>query len=839
MDRNRVDLKFFVKYGVPPLIPLFLLLCIATTVANYLPVFNGKTLYDIFSRLPENHITQFADKGVMSITGTISSKPEEFDNNLEKSDNTKSGKFDKRVRFDLSVHTIREEISITEDVPVMQKVTGMVQMSVYNPLIELTEGDVIEFKGKIKALRNFNNPGGFDYVRYMQNRELWGRVSANGDEITLYTHSKNDSHSVDSNKFAIHNLRDNFTTHIFKNIGSKDSGAILCALTTGNKDFISQELQQDFSRTGGSHILAISGLHLSIVATLFFYLFNGFLSCSEWLLIRGLSKKMAATLTIFPILGYAILSGFSDSTQRAMIMVTIFMMAAIIEREGDTFNSLAAAGIVILLFDPLSLFTVSFQLSFGAVFFILMGLSLAEEYPLLAVKSIFLKKIIDFLLISLFATIGTQILVMHYFNILSFSGLLTNLILIPGVGFAALPLGLAALFFYPFSVAASGFLIKCADFILAPCIAFIKTIAELPGSYIETFTPDIVEITCYYLFMSALFIAVKSWKKGEKRYQWENGGKSIFFKFGVFGATVASLIIVLVMFYEGMWLNKRFFNDKLSVTVLDVGQGNAALIEMPKGKTILVDGGGFPYSSKFDTGEHIIAPFLRQKKIMTLDAVVLTHPDSDHMNGLVYIVDHFRVKYFIKNCDKQESYTYSNLMSGVQRGGSKVLIVDEKREPVKIGDGELNFFNPLKGCSDDQSDNINGNAVAFKVVFDQTSIFFPGDIMAKAEMEIVDKYRNEPVDGIKSLKSDILISPHHGSAGSSIDIFIEHVDPDSIIISCGWQNRFGFPKDVVIERYRKRGIEVFRTDLNGAITLSSDGKKWEIKSFLVRAKPVM
>ncbi|MBF0202853.1 MAG: ComEC/Rec2 family competence protein, partial [Desulfamplus sp.] len=722
----------------------------------------------MFPDHPPNHISNFTDKGISQITGTISSVPEEFYNQSEKSKkNNDSEKNDRRIRFNLSVENImtstntvdKKETAVnkketetavnkngdTVKKSINHRVTGIIQMTVYRPLVQYNKGDTIQFKGKIKSIRNFNNPGGFDYVRYMKLKDIWGKVSTNGKNITSYCptmpeygsnksdmeqlnllfnsfndlnssnslnnlNSSNSLNSLNSLIFfnslnslssaiiaKIDNFRDDFATHIFKHIDNRDSAAILCALSTGNKEFVSKELSRDFSRTGGSHILAISGLHLSIVATLFFYMFNAFLSCFKWVLIRGWSKKGAALLTILPIVAYAVLSGYSDATERAMIMIIIFMIAAVIERESNSFNSLCAAGIVILILNPASLFMVSFQLSFSAVFFILMGLSLSADYKI-EIKNSILKKFTSFIFISMCAIAGTQILVMHYFNIFSFSGLIVNIILIPCVGFGALSLGLAALFFYPFSLVISGFLIQCAGLILTPCIAFIKTVASLPWSYIETFKPDILEIACYYLFVSALFVAAKAWKK-------ESG--NVFVRGGV---TIALLSCLTLLIHEAVWIKKRFFNDDLVVTILDVGQGNSALIEMPQGKSILVDGGGFFYGGNFDTGEHIIAPFLRLKKIMTLDAVVLTHPDSDHMNGLVYIFKHFKINLLIKNCDQQQNDAYKALIAQVEKKGTNVYIVDHRSNSIKIGKGELHFFHPLKVCPDTNLKNINTNS---------------------------------------------------------------------------------------------------------------------------------
>ncbi|MBF0572263.1 MAG: DNA internalization-related competence protein ComEC/Rec2 [Desulfamplus sp.] len=883
-------MKVLLKYGIPPLIPLFIIICLFIISAKYFPIFNGKSLFEYFPRLPENHISKFVETGVVDVIGIIASKPEELD---------------KRLRFDLVVQKLTdiERVNKINRFP-FNDYLGMIQVNIYNSLTQYKQGDIIQFKGEIKPFRNFNNPGSFDYVSYMKNKDLWGKISVNGKKINIIGDTENikklssntlpkhnidnfepANNSVSSHSFNLHDFsyyklvidkfRENFTNHILENSDDKDSAAILSALTIGNTELISKELNRDFSKTGVSHILSVSGLHLSIVAGLFFYLFNLLLSCSYWVLIRGLSKKTASLLTLFPIIAYSIISGNSDATQRSMIMIIIFMLAYVIERESDMFNSLAAAGIVILIFEPLSLFSISFQLSFAALFFILMGLSLANQYEVYIKKNLenrenlltmlirksiassFVKKFINFIFVSVCATAGTQLLVMHYFNLFSFSGVFTNLVVIPLIGIAALYLGFAALFSYPFSVAASGFFIKCAGFILNLSIGFIKQVAALPFSYIETFTPDTIEITCYYIFMSALFVAAKFRRNGEIDY---NPNNYIFFRYGIVAAVLSFFVIVI---HEGFWINKRFFNDKLLITLLDVGQGNSALIEMPKGKTILVDGGGFSYIGKFDTGENIIAPFLRQKKIKTLDVVILTHSDSDHLNGLIYILDHFNVKTFIKNCDEKDNIAYKNLIEAIQKNSSRLFVVD-KVEPItiKIGEGELKFFHPLKPCknrdvnfldkkwlaqskldstepyfNEKEDKNINDNSLVFKVIFKDNSILFTGDITSTTENEIISKYKIDDQDinrDLKSsnLKSDILIAPHHGSSGSSSDCFLDNVAPENIIISCGWQNRFGFPKSIVLNRYKERGINVFRTDLNGAVMLYSDGTKWKINSFL-------
>lgn len=806
--------------------------------------------FKLHPNLPEHHVACFTDTGPYYITGKIVSDPQISW---------------KRVKFDFSVQHLAH--AGEERGGSKKEVTGKVQLNIYTPTEQYGQGDILKFRAEIKSLRNFNNPGGFDYVGYMKMQNKWARINVSGKKVDIVERQKDsqgpqvvmgdgDSQGLrivigDAVK-RINGFRESFDRHISQYLTDKNAAAILTAVTTGKRDYISDTLYQDFSRTGASHILAISGLHLSIVAASFFYVFNFLLSLFTPVLIRGWSRKGAALLTLIPLFFYALLSGWSPATQRAMIMIMIFMTAAVIEREHHSFNSLAAAGIIILLIEPVAIFSVSFQLSFSALFFILMGLSVMKSFPFSMYRAPFpLKTILSFTWVSFCAIAGTQILVMHYFHIFSFSGLITNFVVIPAAGFMAVPLGLVGMVLYPFSIPASGLLVKLAGLILSPCILLIQWLSTLSFTWMETFTPDFVEMLCYYLFTAALFMEVKYRQPGGV------GGCLNKSMAGLRGKWLfPGLVCLFFLLYESWWIHERFFNKNLCVTILSVGQGSAALIEMPRGKNILVDGGGFSYFSRFDTGEHIIAPFLRQKKILTLNAVILTHPESDHMNGLVYILEHFKVKQLMKNCDERSTSAYTDLMGAVEKSNTQVVHIGDlttiptwsnwKKPPffMKMGEGDLHFFHPSQACCRQHlsvngdngssaprmkpSDGYNNNSLVFKVIFKNSTLFFPGDIMNRVEKELSQIHE-------KKLKSDILIAPHHGSSTSSTFFLLDQVAPDSVVISCGWKNRFGFPHESVVERYRKKGIKIYRTDINGAVKLYSNGNGWEIKPTLPTA----
>lgn len=800
---------------------------------------------------PENHVSHFTDKGPCVVTGTIVSEPESLW---------------KRIRFEFQVETIRFDSA--ED---PFDVTGRVRMNIYSPDRLYAKGASLQVRSKIKGLRNFNNPGGFDYVRYMNLKGLYGQIGVNGKRVDVVKSSSFERNMLQRMGKALQDVRMAFSRYVMGQLSDRDTAAVLTALTTGQKDGISDELRHTFSVSGASHILAISGLHLSIIAYLFYHLFYVSLSFHPHLAIRGWGRKGALVLTILPLFIYALLSGWSPATRRAMIMISVFIMAALVDRESDGFNSLAIAGIIILSLDPAALYAISFQLSFGAVTFILAGQNVKKQvigklhrfsraftsppkyFKYIGKTFTKIGKIIqksvkgrmqdgrffivvtffgDLTWMSLCAILGTQMLVMYYFNILSFSGLLTNFILIPVVGFLALPLGLTAFALFPFSTKLSTLFITLSGWILQQAIGFIAWVSELPYSWIETITPDGVELTVYYMGMGLFYLFIKQNGKDMEMSREQSIERVLEHKKKALGDDRrgkwiwVGLLLLIAAVHEAVWIQRRFFNADLKVTVLSVGQGNAALIAIPGGKRVLVDGGGFSYFSRFDTGEHIIAPFLRQNRILTLDAVILTHPESDHLNGLVYILRHFNVHRLIKNRDERETYAYRDLMEIAQEKGVAVMHPDGLPDfSLRLEKTSILFYSPFASKEKREALNYNDNSLVFQLRFGRTRFLFPGDIMISGE-EALSRY------GAKRLKSDILMAPHHGSKTSSSDFLLDPVDPDAVIISCGWQNRFGFPHPSVMAEYEKRGITPYRTDHHGAVTLISDGIAWKVETTL-------
>jgi competence protein ComEC len=722
--------------------------------------------------LPHDHVAGFCNRGRVWVEGRISSVPEQHG---------------KRVQFNLTVEgagQTRKQSGAAR---------GQVRLSIYYCSHDLRFGDPIGCQTVLKPIRNFNNPGGFDYTRHMGFRKIHCSGWARGDHLVRLPRDGDPEMTV-ALVNRVNNYRNRFASYIRKTVKDPDAAAVLAALVTGDRSAINRDLKAVFAKSGAGHILAISGLHLSIVALVSFHGFIRLFSLWPRLLIPGYSRKIAAVFTLVPLIFYALLSGFSSSTRRALMMIGIVMVSHVMEKEADTLNSLAAAFMAILLVEPGALFSVSFQLSFVAVLFIVGGLSLVREISKdKKTRPDVLQKFGMFAMISACAILGTQPLVMHYFNQVSFAGILTNFVLIPGAGFMAVPLGLSALVLYPVSVSLSGFLLTVAGFILEPCIWLLRWVSSISIFWAQTVTPDLREICCYYLVFAGLFIAVK----GRRRT----------------GVAVMVAALVILGAREVLWIKQRFFNRELSVFVLDVGQGSAALIEMPQGKRVLVDAGGFSGSSTFDPGERLVAPFLRQRKILTLDAVILTHPESDHMDGFIYIMETFRVGRFIKNGDQGRSASYKELMAVIEKSGVRIDTVPGL-ERLDLGGASLEFLYPLASVEPGReiTQDLNNNSIVFKLTHGKTGILFPGDLLEQGERSLVLARGDR-------LASSILIAPHHGSSSSSSDFFLDQVAPESVIISCGWRNRYGFPHASVVKRYRKRGCNLFRTDRSGAVRI--------------------
>ncbi len=781
---------------------------------------------------PPNHVIHYADGHKWIITGRIAEKPI---------------KDEDRLKFVLHVEKLGKRTPVTGDI----RVTLGEQ-----PSEELSAGDKVSFVSRIKRIRNFGNPGSFDYEGYMAFRKLWATASVYGALTGLFE-------VLERGKIGgLERFRREISDLIEETGPGKHVG-VLKALIIGDKSEISEEMREDFSHAGIAHLLAISGLHVGIIVGVAFALFRWVFSRFKSLDWQLISKKGAAVVSLFPTVGYGLLAGMSDSlltptaiiatviflvpfglvffcglpnpslwhtltekkrglailcwfpalgyalfvgtsvstsTQRAVIMSVVFLMAfQFDDEENIPMNTLASAAMLILLIHPPSLFSISFQLSFASVFSIIYGHS--KIYGSKSMEDHQIRKeqkgIFSFFLVSLFATLGALPFIMLCYNNVTLTGLFANFIFIPVIGFVVVPLGLIAVCLYPFSQQLASMSIHVSAFVMA--------------NTIETITPTYLEISgCYILLWAGLqLVTIPSDTSEADDHSRRRRAKA-----------VATCVILLFAADAGYWLHERFWHDDLRVTVIDVGQGSSALVETPGGACFLMDGGGFPDRSKFDVGENIVGPFLLSKRIKTVDAILLSHPDSDHLNGLLHIVRNFNVREVRTSGDESDSPTYHEWMKIIRKNHIPCLGIGEIwRIPDEINGVRVEVLYPPPSFNDRNETwrkRKNNNSLVAKVTFGDTSFLFPGDIEAEAEAELVTMAGDR-------LKSAVLIAPHHGSRTSSSERFLDAVDPEYIIISAGTGGRFPHPS--VMERYERRGCEIYQTAESGAVSMSTDGHR--------------
>ena len=733
--------------------------------------------------LPSDHVSRFVDQGKWRIEGRVHSAV-----------NTK------RYRWEFVLdaqHLSRKNVRYA--------VRGCIKVTGRGEPLNLTPGDAVTLQGHLRSIRNFANPGGFDYKRYMALQGIQARVYARRGSLKRIA-----STTAISWRTRVDELRGRLSSRITTVLNGKSPETIglLTALILGDRRQMSQQQQEAYRRAGVSHILAISGLHIGCVALAAFGLFNWLFSWIPFLLRQAWTRKGAAVFSLAVTACYGVLAGLSPSTQRAMIMAAAFLLGFWIGRRHDWLSGLALAAVVILVISPPTLLSVSFQLSFAAVLAILAGCRALRARPGSADthqwKKIS-KRLLLFLWVSTLATAGTLPLVLYYFNQISLVGLLTNLIVVPAVAMLVVPAGLLGVMASAVSVDLAALFWYFAYGGLAVVDRIVAHVAGWSWAAVETVTPSVLEIFLYYVVICGAFY----WKKLPKR------------------RLVVVAVLLLVCSDVVYWSYVRFGRRHLRVTAVDVGQGSANLLELPGGDTVLIDGGGFSDNSAFDVGARILAPLLWRRKIRSIDLVVLTHPNSDHLNGLLFMLQHFNVKAVWSNHELVDTAGYRKWQEILAR--RKIIHHDFQSLPecFERNGVRLEVLAPprdfLKRRSIETWRDPNNNSIVVRVSLGSVSILMTGDIGKPAELELVRRHSG------RRLRSTVLMVPHHGSRKSSAMPFLSAVDPNEAVISAGWRNRFGFPHRETLERLAAVGSRVWCTADSGAIQITTNGETYQVK----------
>jgi competence protein ComEC len=527
-------------------------------------------------------------------------------------------------------------------------------------------------------------------------------------------------------------------------------------------------------------------------------------------MLRTDVKKAAALLTCAPVVAYALLAGFHVPSQRAMIMVLAFLFSLILGREKEVWSTLALAGLLILALDPRALFSTSFHLSFAAVTGILIITPAVMEWLPGRTGSGLTRRLCLYLggliIVSVAATLFVLPLVSHYFHRISLVTVPANVTVIPILGLWIIPLGFLSAVTLPLSGTFAGLLLQLGGWGLKSMTAIIRFWADLPGASIWVPAPNTLEIALLYAMLTALLFH----------------RRSLWIKWGVF---VLCLILLLDI---GYWTHRVRFNRDLRITYLDVGQGNAALVEFPRGKKMLIDGGGFP-GDHFDVGQGVVAPFLWHSKISQIHYLVLSHPQADHMNGLRFIAKAFDPEEFWHNGVEVSTATYRELMDIVASRQIRQCLPKGLAEGREINGARVDLLHPLPGIvpkrPSERRGDLNNGSLVLKIACAGRSFLFPGDLEKEGEATLVS-------NAGQALQCHVLLSPHHGSRNSNSSPFLQKARPRICVISSRGEHFFGFPHPETLERLHRIGCRVLRIDQCGAVQCRVGPGGFEITTFL-------
>jgi competence protein ComEC len=652
-------------------------------------------------------------------------------------------------------------------------------------LFERIEGQLglgvnVRVTGYLEPFPQPSNPGEFDFGRYLEMNDIQGMVAVRnpGSIVVL---APPEGFSL---RRALASTREAFIETL-DGLHPRQQSSFLRGILLADRSNIPADVRQSFVDTGTVHVLAVSGLHVGIIALVFHAVFG---------LLR-LPRRLVIIATVVGLAGYAALIGSPPSVVRATVMATVILAGGLVERRTDVYQSLGVAACLLLLWDTNNLFDVGFQLSFSAV------VSIVYFYPVFAkvihrIPEAFEEiKGVDYILklfaVSLAAQIGTLPFTAYYFERISIASLVANLVVVPVVGLNVM-LGFATLVFASVSSWLALSFAALNDFLIAFLFGFVRFGASFPFAYIETSQLAASFPIIYYIGVVGLF----------------HINRPRAFK----------LLVIACL----LWLNGETFHalaagnkHELTLTMLDVGQGDATYIEFPNGKRALIDAG--PRTLGYDAGERVIVPFLKRQGVKELDAVVLSHAHSDHIGGIPAVLQTVRVARIIEPIVGGSSSLYREIHRKASDRGVPV-------QQLSVGDTMLidpavRMYVLHPSEAERGVRNLNDGSLVVKLVYGSTSVLFTGDAELEAELRMARRYES-------FLNADVLKAGHHGSATSSSRAFVERVAPDVTLISVGLRNKFRHPSVEVVQRFRTGGVVVQRTDHDGAVVLSSDGSEW-------------
>ena len=711
-----------------------------------------------------------------------------------------------------------------------------VQVTLYakpgETLPSLAYGRSIELDARVRSPRNYENPGAFDYRRYLARREIYWTASSDSSTVRILP-----GRCGTRWEKAVMDLRANAMARI-DSLYSRDryQAAMMQAVLLGQQFPMQKVWAADYRSTGTFHTLVISGTHVAVVAAFLFFLLR----------VCFMPTDLAGAVTAAVAWLYALVTGFNAPCVRSAAALTLVVAAGYYFRQRRPLNLLAAVALGFLLFDPDQLFDASFQLSFLAVAFLgafatpLIGATsgplgrgladlanrdrdinaeprvaqfriemrlLAEtlhrafKLPLrsarwcVAAVARVLFFLYEITAVSAVIQAGLALPMIVYFHRVGLSGLTANALVVPVMGLA-IPVGFVAVF------TGWAWMARFGGVLLALSRAIVHWHASLDPDW-RIPTPPLWLGVAFSLALVAAAVARGRWWRAAS------------------GAAVAGLLALL------LW--QPFPPDvhpgELELTVIDVGQGDGLLLVFPDGKRMILDGGGIPAfgnrpKPQLDVGEDVVAPYLWDRNIRSVDVVALSHAHDDHIGGLPALVSDFRPRELWTGVTPN-SPTWRALRDRARLTGAKIVPMLAPRH-FAWGGAQIEILAPFTDYVP-ASEPKNDDSLVMRVRYGKHSFLLCGDVERPIENRMLSENELQ--------LTDVLKVAHHGSHTSSTQAFLDAVRPAFAIVSVGQDNSYGHPHADVIDRLLDHGAVVYRTDLDGLVSIRTDGRRFHVQTW--------
>lgn len=608
---------------------------------------------------------------------------------------------------------------------------------------------------KLKRPHSVQNPYGFDFESWTLAENIRATGSIQGKPVMLDAF-------VWRPGYMLEHVRQSVQQRIVSVLGNKSYSGVIQALVMGDDSQIAVQDWQLFLRTGITHLISISGLHITMLSGLMFVLVN-----FAWRRVPGLANKIptrkAATFAgVCTALSYALIAGFSVPTQRTLYMLLVFGAAMWSGKRFAISQVLAVALLVVVLIDPWSVIAAGFWLSFGAVALLsfALGARLASPHWLkVAVRT------------QWAVTIGMVPLLLIMFHQFSIISPVANAVAIPLISFFVTPFALLGSFLpidWPLHLAYS---------LLDWCVKFLNWLNQLPVAVWQQQMPPA------WTLIPALIGVVWILLPRGVPLRW----------LGIVGLLPMILIQPV-----------RPLPGEMKVTILDVGQGLSVVVQTSN-HTLLYDAGA-RFNQQSDAGSRIVVPFLQGAGIQKLDGFIVTHDDNDHSGGMNSVLSLMPVDWFASSMP-----------------ASTDIPANVERMKCYAGQGwhwdgvDFDMLHPSLEEYEDTAIKDNDRSCVLKITSAAGSILLTGDIERRAEAALIAAYQESAP---AMLKSDVIVVPHHGSKTSSTQTFVDAVAPRIAVFTVGYFNRFRHPRPEVSARYTHQGTQLYRSDHHGAISLN-------------------